>query len=94
MRWALLLRFKRIIFSNEMKSSSELSGNMMKKVSSGGDELVGRTHNQEETPFVPHLLYFCMANDIPKITPFDNAINDILLVIIKSSLLNHRMNLN
>jgi hypothetical protein len=81
MRWALLLRYKRLIFSNEMKSSSDLSGNMMKKVSSGGDELIGRTHGKEETSFVPHFLCFCMANDIPKIAPFDNAINNRLNII-------------
>ena len=31
MRWALLLRFKRLIFSNEIKMTSEINGNMNKK---------------------------------------------------------------
>jgi phage/plasmid-associated DNA primase len=32
MRWAMLLRYKRFIFSNEMKSTSELNGNIIKKI--------------------------------------------------------------
>ena len=32
MRWALLLRYKRIIFSNEIKMSTEINGNMIKKL--------------------------------------------------------------
>lgn len=78
MRWAYLLRYKRIIFSNEMKNESVLSGNMMKKISSGGDTLVGRTHGGEEMPFVPHFNVFCNANDLLEIKPYDSAINDRL----------------
>ena len=29
MRWALLLRYKRLIFSNEIKMNSEINGNMV-----------------------------------------------------------------
>ena len=32
MRWALLLRHKRVIFSNEVKSTVELNGNMIEKI--------------------------------------------------------------
>ena len=32
MRWAYLLRYRRVIFSNEMKTESILSGNMIKKI--------------------------------------------------------------
>jgi phage/plasmid-associated DNA primase len=81
MRWAYLLRYKRIIFSNEIKNESVLSGNMMKKVSSGGDTLVGRTHGCEEKPFIPHFNTFCNANDLLEIKPFDSAINDRLNII-------------
>jgi hypothetical protein len=48
MRWAMLLRYKRLIFSNEMKTKIVLNGNMIKKISSGGDTLIGRTHGKEE----------------------------------------------
>lgn len=81
MRWAYLLRYKRIIFSNEMKNESVLSGNMMKKISSGGDTLVGRTHGGEEKPFIPHFNVFCNANDLLEIKPFDSAINTRLNII-------------
>ena len=81
MRWAYLLKYKRIIFSNEMKNESILSGNMMKKVSSGGDTLVGRIHGGEEKPFIPHFNVYCNANDLLEIKPFDSAINDRLNII-------------
>jgi phage/plasmid-associated DNA primase len=80
LRWALLLRFKRIIMSNEIKNGDGekevcLNSNMMKKCSSGGDAIVGRTHCKEETSFIPHFLTVCFANDMPKIKPYDDAIN-------------------
>ena len=81
MRWALLLRYKRIIFSNELKNSTELSVNMLKKHSSGGDVLTGRIHGGLEAEFIPHYLAFCMANDLPKINGFDAPINDRLNII-------------
>ena len=83
MRWALLLRWKRIIFSNEIKMNVELNGNTIKKVSSGGDELIGRVHGDVETGFIPHFLAIAFANDIPKISGIetDLAINDRLKII-------------
>ena len=86
LRWALLLRFKRIIMSNEIKNGDGekevcLNSNMMKKCSSGGDAIVGRTHCKEETSFIPHFLTVCFANDMPKIKPYDDAINGRLKVI-------------
>ena len=53
----------------------------MKKCSSGGDAVVGRTHCKEETSFIPHFLTVCFANDMPKIKPYDDAINGRLKVI-------------
>ena len=81
MRWAYLLRYKRIILSNEMKTESILSGNMMKKMSSGGDKLVGRTHGSEEKDFTPHYNVFCNANDLLEIKPYDPAIHDRLNIL-------------
>ena len=81
MRWALLLRFKRIIISNEMKSTLELNGNMIKKISSGGDELIGRLHCKEEEPFITHFLPICFSNDMNKIKPYDNAVDNRVRVI-------------
>jgi len=81
MRWAMLLRFKRIIFSNEMKSTVELNGNMIKKVSSGGDTLIGRNHCKAEEEFITHFLSVCLANDLPKITPYDDAVNGRVKIV-------------
>ena len=82
LRWAYLLRYKRIIFSNEMKTECTLSCNMMKKVSSGGDELTGRFHIGNETSFVPHYNVYCNANDLPEIKPkYDEAIDERLNII-------------
>ena len=53
----------------------------MKKVSSGGDTLVGRVNGGEEKPFVPHFNVFCNANDLLEIKPFDSAINQRLNII-------------
>ena len=81
MRWALLLRFKRIIFSNELKSDAVLDGTQIKKISSGGDELVGRDHCKSETEFVSHFVPIVLANDVPKIKPYDDAVNTRLRVL-------------
>ena len=39
-RWALLLRHKRVIFMNEIKSTVEWYGNMILKIRSGGDQII------------------------------------------------------
>jgi len=74
MRWVMLLRYKRLVFSNEMKNAC-LNGNMIKKISSGGDTIIGRTHNAVEQEFSSHFLAICMANDLPKIKPYDDAVS-------------------
>ena len=86
LRWALLLRFKRIIISNEVKTGDgekdiALNGNMLKKLSSGGDGVVGRSHCKEETDFIPHFLTLCLANDMLKIKPYDDAVNNRLKIL-------------
>ena len=81
MRWAMLLRYKRLIFSNEMKSTSELNGNMIKKISSGGDNLIGRNHGKAEEEFITHFLPICFANDLPRIKPYDTAVDNRTRVI-------------
>lgn len=81
MRWAMLLSYKRIIFSNEMKSTCDLDGNYIKKISSGGDPLIGRTHGQCETEFITHFLPVVLANDLPKIKPYDDAVDTRVRVI-------------
>lgn len=81
MRWAMMLKSKRLIFSNEMKSTIDLNGNMIKKISSGGDGIVGRGHGQAEQEFTPHFLAVVMANDLPTIKPYDDAVDGRVKVI-------------
>ena len=81
LRWALLLKDKRLIFSNEIKSTDAIDGNSLKKISSGGDELLGRTHCKEETSFLLQPLSVIMANDLPKIQPYDDAVDARVRVI-------------
>jgi hypothetical protein len=63
LRWMKLLRFKRIIVSNEIQMGIEIDGNMIKKISSGGDSLIGRNHCKAEEEFVTNFLPICFAND-------------------------------
>ena len=65
MRRSLLLRYKRIVFNNELNNNIQLNANSMKKNSSGGDKLIGREHCKEEIQYIPHYLCFCFANDLP-----------------------------
>lgn len=81
MRWAMLLRYKRFIFSNEMKSTSEINGNMIKKIASGGDNLIGRNHGKAEEEFITHFLPICFANDLPRIKPYDTAVDNRVRVV-------------
>jgi phage/plasmid-associated DNA primase len=73
-RWLYLNRYKRILTSNEIKMDRDLDGNYVKKCSSGGDQIIGRTHNKEEVSFTLHGTVFCMLNDIPNIFPNDLAV--------------------
>ena len=81
LRWALLNRFKRLIFSNELTNNAPLNGNMIKKVSAGGDEMVGRLHGGHETTFTPHFMANCFANDITEIKPYDDAVRGRMNVV-------------
>jgi hypothetical protein len=76
LRWAFLFKDKRIILSNEITTNTDLNGNIMKKISSGGDELTGRLHNGLEQQFKPQFLAVVFANDLPDINPYDDAVNN------------------
>jgi phage/plasmid-associated DNA primase len=73
-RWALINRFCRILVSNEIKMEIVIDGNAVKKIASGGDKLIGRTHCKEEVEFTLHGTPFCMSNDIPPIIPMDSGV--------------------
>ena len=77
----MLLQYKRIIFSNEIKTTSDLDANFIKKISSGGDLITGRLHCGNETSFNPHFLSCVMANDLPRIKPYCDAVEKRVRVI-------------
>ena len=54
---------------------------MIKKIASGGDSLIGRNHCKAEEEFVTHFLPICFANDLPRIKPYDNAVDNRVRVI-------------
>lgn len=80
MRWALLSRFNRILFSSEAKydEKKKLCGIKIKKHASGGDPIVGRFHQDNELSFTPHYTLFCLLNDVPEIEPLDVAVENRL----------------
>jgi phage/plasmid-associated DNA primase len=79
-RWILDISKKRIVYSSEIKTDCVLNGNLMKKVSSGEDRLVGRGHYEKEQSFRCHFLSLVCANDLPQIKPFDEAMDGRTLV--------------
>jgi phage/plasmid-associated DNA primase len=54
---------------------------MIKKIASGGDSLIGRNHGGKETEFITHVLPVILANDLPKIKTYDDAVESRLRVI-------------
>ena len=80
-RWMLVERHQRIVTSNELKTGSKLDGNIIKKISSGNDTIVARTHCKEETEFTPHFSCILMANDITPIVPYDDAVDNRVRII-------------
>lgn len=81
MRWVLLSATKRLMLSNEIKTGVNLNGQMIKKISSGCDMLEGRTHGGEEQSFYCHFLPIVFANDMSKISPYDDAVDDRVRVV-------------
>jgi phage/plasmid-associated DNA primase len=77
----MLNRLKRILCSNEVNNKVQLNGNFIKKISSGGDELTGRTHGGEETNFTTHFLAICFMNDLPEIKPYDRPVDNRVRII-------------
>jgi len=73
-RWMLLKRWARIIVSNELNTDTPLNGNVLKRMCAGGDGLVGRQHHGNETSFIPHFMPVLLCNDLPQITPCDDAV--------------------
>lgn len=82
-RWIYLLRFKRIIISNELTIGGlGLDGNILKKLSNGGlDTLVAREHCSNEKQFKIGFLPILFAQDLDVIKPCDDAVMNRLRAI-------------
>lgn len=75
--WIKKLQGCRIGFSNEFRMDrTPIDGNLIKKISSGGDKLKGRDHMEGSSAFVNRCAMFLMANDFGAITPRDSAIQE------------------
>jgi hypothetical protein len=83
MRWLMLLRTKRIVVSNEIKTRQSLDSNTMKVMSSGGEDgVTGREHGgNEQQGVMMRLLPILLAQDLPKILPIDDALSNRLRAI-------------
>lgn len=75
--WIKKLQGVRIGFSNEFRMDrAGIDGNLLKKISSGGDTLKGRDHQEGAVAFINRCTMFLMANDFGNITPKDSAIQE------------------
>ena len=75
LRWAFILRSKRIIISNEVRNGTVLDGSIFKRLT-GGDPCSGRTHGGEETSFLPSFTMLMLSNDVPKFDETNEAIDN------------------
>ena len=80
--WTFPLQFKRLSFSNEIKTQDNkgnklmLDGNGIKKITGGGDDLTARLNYKEQITFKTqnHFLFF--ANDMIDVAP-SNALETV-----------------
>jgi len=75
LHWLVDLEWAKIAFTNEVKldanCSTKLDGNMIKKVSSGGDRLKVRQLHKNVISIQSQMTFFLMSNDIPLVEPKD-----------------------
>lgn len=75
--WLRSLVGCRLAFSNEFRMDrTPIDGNLLKAISSGGDEIKGRRAYEAESGFVNRASMFLMANDFGNITPKDSGIQE------------------
>jgi hypothetical protein len=70
--WMQPLEFKRLVFTNEMKSGKQkMDGDMIKKISSGGDKVEVRQNYTNEIQIQMQAALAVFINDICEVTPPD-----------------------
>jgi hypothetical protein len=68
------LRQKRALFAEEPRTKFPLDGNLLKTLVSGGDAIAMRQLYQNEIESSARFTLFVNANDLPTITPCDDAV--------------------
>lgn len=77
MAWSIPFEFRRLNFSNELKTVDDrgrnlkLDGNIIKSISSGGDEKTARQNYKNEIQFKIQGRMMLMMNEMVGITPYD-----------------------
>lgn len=75
--WVKELNGVRLAFSNEFRMDrTPIDGNLLKAISSGGDQHKGRGHQEGAVPFVNRATMFLFGNDFGNITPKDTGIQE------------------
>ena len=70
------LKDKRVAFSNEIKMTKCIDGNLIKKIASGGDGYKARVIYGNPEKIINRSTEFLMVNDIPTIAPNDEAVKN------------------
>ena len=85
--WVMDIANARFAFSSEIKVGEEgkksiaIDGNMLKALTSGGDEMKARRNHKDEVVIVNKATPFIFANDMPRINPVDDAIRERTQVV-------------
>ena len=73
--WLVPFEFKRLLLTNEITKDAEdkirINGNILKKLSSGGDKIEARVNHKDEINFKVQARVCMMCNDLPPIEPSD-----------------------
>ena len=73
--WLVPFEFKRLLLTNEITRDSEgkyrINGNILKKLSSGGDKIEARVNHKDEINFKIQARVCMFCNDLPPIEPAD-----------------------
>jgi len=73
--WLVPFEFKRLLLTNEIVRDAEgkykINGNILKKLSSGGDKIEARVNHKDEINFKIQARVCMFCNDLPPIEPAD-----------------------
>ncbi len=73
--WLVPFEFKRLLLTNEITTDAEgkyrINGNILKKLSSGGDKIEARVNHKDEINFKIQAKVCMFCNDLPPIEPAD-----------------------